>query len=62
MAIITKVTIDTESAQNSIDDLTSSIEKNKQEQRDLKREMKELGDRTEENATHWVKSLLLIKR
>tara|TARA_R110000796_G_scaffold2865_1_gene11009 strand:- start:638 stop:1291 length:654 start_codon:yes stop_codon:yes gene_type:complete len=50
MAIITKVTIDTESAQNSIDDLTSSIEKNKQEQRDLKREMKDLGDRTEENA------------
>jgi hypothetical protein len=53
MAIITKVTIDTESAQNSIDDLTSSIEKNRQEQRDLKREMKELGDRTEENALQY---------
>lgn len=51
--IITKVTIDTSGAVNNIGDLTSAIEKNKAEQKELSKQLKELGTRTEENALEY---------
>jgi hypothetical protein len=51
--IITKVTIDTSASVNNIEALTTSIEENKQSQRDLNKELKSLGDRTEENALQY---------
>ena len=51
--VITTVTIDTEEAENNLRSLTSEIELNKQNTKDMTKDLRELGDRTNENAQEY---------
>ena len=51
--IITRVTVDSDGARSQIEKLTSAIERNKQNTKDLQSDLKNLGRRTSTNAKEY---------